>query len=350
MKHLVFLFLLQILINPLFAQSTDFTKLYHPQINQAELALIKSDYSAALKHYQTAFANVEKGFASDYHNAITCMLKLKKTKSPKLYDYIEMLIKKGVNYSYFETDLYNSIRNNKRWDWLFKKYEFTAGRCLTFINIELYNELRNFAKKDQKFRIKEGSYEVHGDTIYKIDSILMERFKTIVQEYGYPSEDIIGIEYPEENRIPYSIVMHHYFQRRSNKEWKYLTDMSPMIISAIKKGALKPQKGSYWIALQNGDFHLGSLTLTKFQSDDQLLDGLYVEKISIDKLKEINQNRLSIGVPLLQDFYRKAIFLQNNKETAYLLSQRGGIDTWHGDAAFINEILPYFSRLDIENN
>ena len=67
----------------------DFTRIYHPIINSAELAIVDTNYYEALDYYKAAFDNVKKPFAKDYYNAAICAAMLGKTNT--VFDYLEKM-------------------------------------------------------------------------------------------------------------------------------------------------------------------------------------------------------------------------------------------------------------------
>ena len=75
-----------------FAQG-DFTRIYHPIINSAELAIVDTNYYEALDYYKAAFDNVKKPFAKDYYNAAICAAMI--GKMPTVFDYLEKIVEKG---------------------------------------------------------------------------------------------------------------------------------------------------------------------------------------------------------------------------------------------------------------
>ncbi|MFN3488743.1 MAG: hypothetical protein ACK4YV_06405 [Emticicia sp.] len=92
MKKLSLLFILLFWGQGGFAQS-DFTLIYHPIINSAELAIVDTNYYEALDYYKAAFDNVKKPFAKDYYNAAICAAMV--GKMPTVFDYLEKIVEKG---------------------------------------------------------------------------------------------------------------------------------------------------------------------------------------------------------------------------------------------------------------
>jgi hypothetical protein len=86
-----FLLLFSLKTSLIIAQSNivDFTKVYHPIINDAELALIDSSYVEALDLYAAAFQNVDKPFAKDFYNASICAFYA--NKQTLMFEYLTKL-------------------------------------------------------------------------------------------------------------------------------------------------------------------------------------------------------------------------------------------------------------------
>ena len=93
MKKLIFILIISFLWRVESLAQGDFTRIYHPIINEAELAIVDTNYYEALDFYKEAFANVKKPFAKDYYNAAICA-----AMSGKLsltFDYLEKIVEKG---------------------------------------------------------------------------------------------------------------------------------------------------------------------------------------------------------------------------------------------------------------
>jgi len=86
-----------------FAQG-DFTRIYHPIINSAELAIVDTNYYEALEYYKAAFDNVKKPFAKDYYNAAICAAMLGKTNT--VFNYLEKIVEKGYPSDSLRKDIF----------------------------------------------------------------------------------------------------------------------------------------------------------------------------------------------------------------------------------------------------
>lgn len=82
----------------------DFTRIYHPIINSAELAIVDTNYYEALDYYKAAFDNVKKPFAKDYYNAAICAAMLGKTNT--VFDYLEKIVEKGYPSDSLRKDIF----------------------------------------------------------------------------------------------------------------------------------------------------------------------------------------------------------------------------------------------------
>jgi len=91
-KLLFFILLFSLWGQGCFAQG-DFTRIYHPIINSAELAIVDTNYYEALDYYKAAFNNVKKPFSKDYYNAAICAAMV--GKMPTMFDYLEKIVEKG---------------------------------------------------------------------------------------------------------------------------------------------------------------------------------------------------------------------------------------------------------------
>lgn len=102
------LFLLFILISG--RASAQFSKIYYPHINRAELAITRESYSEASAAYREAFANVKSPLVCDLYNATVCKILLNDFEGAKPY-LLKMAIK-GVSTETFEKeDVFQKVRS-----------------------------------------------------------------------------------------------------------------------------------------------------------------------------------------------------------------------------------------------
>lgn len=120
----------------LFAQG-DFTRIYHPIINSAELAIVDTNYYEALDYYKAAFDNVKKPFAKDYYNAAICAAMVGKIST--MFDYLEKIVEKGYPSDSLRKDVFFHFVADtcKRWG----KFESQMRFIKPNINQELRDSL-----------------------------------------------------------------------------------------------------------------------------------------------------------------------------------------------------------------
>ncbi|MBA4850344.1 hypothetical protein [Emticicia sp. BO119] len=290
MKKLILLLFFKTSIS--YAQ-TDFTRIYHPIINEAELAIVDTNYHEALSFYNEAFTNVEKPFAKDYYNAAICAILA--GKIPVMFDLLEKIVAKGYQVENFRKDFFfkNVADTCKQWT----NFEKQARLIKPQINTELRDSLqklyrlmttpqrtpltaalRNYIKentKDEKFTSNDSlsipftfRKKIPDHLRHQIDSlqnlnamkgadVIRDKFLTvlkIVEIHGFPDENLIGLNqffpassqsppfrnnygssYLYENTLVGDILMFSSFQQQIEK-----TDTSPLIKQAIRDGKAHP--------------------------------------------------------------------------------------------------------------
>jgi tetratricopeptide (TPR) repeat protein len=129
-----------------FAQG-DFTRIYHPIINEAELAIIDTNYYEALDYYKAAFDNVKKPFAKDYYNAAICATMV--GKMPNVFDYLEKIVEKGYPSDSLRKDVFfHYVADTcKRW----KDFEKQMRLVKPEINWVLRDSLKSYYALITKF-------------------------------------------------------------------------------------------------------------------------------------------------------------------------------------------------------
>lgn len=287
------LLLLLLLYSSISYGQIDFTRIYHPIINEAELAIVDTNYHEALAFYNEAFANVEKPFAKDYYNAAICATLV--GKMPVAFDFLEKIVAKGYVVENFKKDFFfkNVADTCKQW----ANFEKQAKLIKPQINTELRDslqktyklmttpqrtpltaELRNYIKentKDEKwtsndslsipfsFRKKVPEHlKQQIDSLQRLNDmkgagIIRDKFLTvlkILEIHGFLDENILGLNqifvtssqgppfrnnytssYLYENTLIGDIIMFSSFQQRVEK-----IDTSPIIKQAIREGKAHP--------------------------------------------------------------------------------------------------------------
>lgn len=244
---LILLLLLPLWAAPLwgggcFAQG-DFTRIYHPIINEAELAIVDTSYYEALDFYKEAFANVKKPFAKDYYNAAICAAMV--GKMPTVFDYLEKIIEKGYPSDSLRKDVFfhyvaDTCKNWKKFEQQMKlvkpninqevrdslnilytlstkilytpltselrefiqKYksltEFKTkvnGRDTTFqMRIATTDSLYYFEKLPENLKLQQDSLRKINDIKYsEALTLTSKKLSQLIDFYGFPDENLIGL-------------------------------------------------------------------------------------------------------------------------------------------------------------
>ena len=346
MKRLLFscsLFLSVILTSN--AQSTVFTSVYYPNINKAELAIIQQDYRLALTHYKSAFESVKSGFARDYRNAILCAIQTK--DNAFAFAYLEKVIMKRMDRSFFADTAFAPLMEKKAWRELMNSYDALYAKSAEGISSKLLQELIHMEERDQFFRVQEGSYEVFGDTIAKIDVENVTRFQQLVNIYGFPSEDLIGA-YMFEQNAPYNIILHHQAQTLSNTMYKYPTgeSLAPIIEQAAQAGKCSPAHAGYLLSMQNDRlYNYNAFGILQLSVNGVIRPYYLLDKIPVEKLSEINIKRASIGLESVDEFRKKCQFRLDNPNTPFKLSSHQNLNIWEMDEMMANDFEPDFDKV-----
>lgn len=186
---------------------------YHKEINHAELKIVESDFQNSLNHYQKAFELVDKPFAKDLYNASLCSTKL--NNHSLTYVLVKQQVKKGIPLKFFKSKKYKNFRKSNFGDSLKKEEKTLIRVAKQNVNQDYLSELKELDRLDQKIRKRKYGYPM-SDTIVKVDSLNMIKLLKLIDNYGYPSENIIGITNPKRTFAkPQNIVLRHFFQNQT---------------------------------------------------------------------------------------------------------------------------------------
>jgi hypothetical protein len=323
------LLLILILISPsggkgAFAQG-DFTRIYHPIINEAELAIVDTNYYEALDFYKEAFANVKKPFAKDYYNAAICASMV--GKIPLTFDYLEKIIEKGYPTDSLRKDVFfHYVADTcKRWN----DFERQMKLIKPQINWEIRDSLKSFYalvskfsqtpltpalkeyykktseiskvayRKDSIFirsniRLSEAdsllffgklpeNLQKQRDSLQKIDDLIaikdtkiaFQKTLDLIEMNGFPDETMIGLSgfdtrfsRPYRNFIVYEQDFNLSMLDKNltinilgNSPFNYRKEILPILIQAIRDGKLIPHQ------INRIDFSIFNTTTKNFENN-----------------------------------------------------------------------------------
>lgn len=283
-----------------FAQA-DFTRIYHPIINEAELAIVDTNYYEALDFYKEAFANVKHPFAKDYYNAAICASMV--GKLPLTFDYLEKIVEKGYPSDSLRKDIFfhyvadtckqwNDFEKQMRLvkptinielrDSLKKLYTLSVNEVYTPLSPELrkyykekyspkidtiagkpvvitrirmpYDSLIFDLNMSKELRIKYDSLKTINDKIYrKNNEVALNKTLTIIENEGFLDENIIGLSaYDTQFRNTYGVpVINNNWTFNNNITTNILVsgrfdeNILKVLIQAIRSGKISPHKISH---------------------------------------------------------------------------------------------------------
>ncbi len=209
---LIFLFPHRGLGGFLYAQG-DFTRIYHPIINEAELAIVDTSYYDALDFYKAAFANVKKPFAKDYYNAAICAAMV--GKLPLTLEYLEKIVEKGYPTDSLRRDVFfHYVADTcKRWndfeqrmrlvkptiswavrDSLRSYYALVTKVAYTPLTPELRKHFRDNFKSKVVF---EGSKEVFTQVVFADSLYFFEKMPEKLKKQQDSLRNLNNIKYTE---------------------------------------------------------------------------------------------------------------------------------------------------------
>ncbi len=232
MQKLIFLLFLLTISFSSFSQNIEE---YHKSINHAELAIVDSNYQQAVIDYELAFKVNPQPFGKDIYNFAICNLfESNFQKSLELFQQLVDLEYDTKNFDELKaTELGKSIPKS-----FFQKLEKLQPSGRIKLNYPLKKTLQQLYDRDQYFRKKEGSYQVYGDTIKKIDEFNDAELRLLIKTHGWPNEYLIGVKQNLYPGLNFDITIWH--QTTLNHISGWVDDIK----DAIWTGKLEPHRGA----------------------------------------------------------------------------------------------------------
>jgi len=304
-------------------QMSEELKMHYNFINKAEMAIVDSNYVLAIALYDSAFALKQAPFGSDLYNAAVCASLTKQYE--KTFFYFKEILDKGykirkLQEKLFFADFFNSSYGEKL-------NNYSQNLVLNH-NIKLRNQLDSMLYMDQKFRrMVSNPYEVYSDTIDKIDESNARYLLQIINHYGFPGEDIIGLDTILISQ-PYYILILHTQQRHSTKETKL--EFTDVLFEALYDGSIRPHTAAFLIESSGKSFSFEAIAANLMRAVLDTSGTVSEEEIEnspwgyfpFDNEEDINERRQEIGLDKLNERIKKILFKEKN--TMFSLS--GNID------------------------
>jgi len=282
---------------------------YFEITNKAELAIVDSLYGDALNLYKEAFNLNIKPLTRDLKNAMYCACFNHDTVIT--VSIIEKLLKKGMPINDIEDDEYlaNIIRSSDYLE-LKKTYHEIEKECRAKYNYALHEEGRKMSLKDQyynKKRFEEGYADSNFIVVYRN----AERLVEIFNQYGYPNENVIGIQ----NRDYFSIPTLHFFQCKK----KLQLDIFSKSKSNLLKLGICYDSLQFEQALEKGKLKSGALNSSIINKTDEIDPYGRIILLVVDRnyelinrtqkqISSIDSLRKSANLCSYNDYLKKAKF------------------------------------------
>lgn len=300
-------------------QKADFEtlKAYHNLINQAELAIVSANYASANSSYTEAFELVPAPYIKDLYNAAIISVKL--DNEQEAVSRIKRLRELNLSLEYVRSiDAFQPIIDSHS--------EILSAKPLPRYNESLSNTLWELHERDQSFRRHEDAYQIYGDTISAIDRENIKALLSILDKQGYPAEgDVSSKDVDVWSSLPQDIVITHSLQNHDTSFVSHLT-------KALHDGSLHPVKFTIFMDFLEETFAgmYGSVAYYKRDST------IHKEYNAVQQ-DSINTRRARIGLEPLDDYNKKALYMQFNNPDGFIL----GVQRAHW---FIEDMPPYSSE------
>lgn len=205
---------------------------YYALIDSAEISIVDSIYNSALNYYNKAFSIVDKPYGKDLYNASLCASNLEAFKTTTFL--LNQLVDKGITRDYFENHKYfASYRNSDSWKEFLNSYEVHRDTLRKHINLDLRNKIIKMIDRDQYFTQKK--YDPgYGDSVFIVGYKNVKNILEIINYYGFPDSNMIGLEELSSECLFQIILIHFYQCKAYFNDPKFIN--SERRIEFIKKG------------------------------------------------------------------------------------------------------------------
>jgi len=180
---------------------------YYEKIDEADYLIVKKEYNKALTLFDKAFEYKKIPFARDLYNAGMCALLL---NDEKAFNYFEKLAQKGILLESLPTKELITL-NKEKYDAFEVKYTEQRKKALTTKNIKLKNEIEIMLEHDQELAKDKEYDKAKRPKFTQLVYVNAQRIIDIINEFGFPNEDIVGIEKPDSG-TKLGIILYHYAQ------------------------------------------------------------------------------------------------------------------------------------------
>lgn len=285
-----------------FPQNTNF-KDYYKHCNQAELKIIDSSFAEALAIYQSSFKQFENNYGQDIHNACLCAILSKQNDIAE--ELLEKMVFKGYTIDYFKSNTYERFKKTKEWKSFKKNYPKLREEFMKSFNYDLKTEIEKMYEAEKTPLLSERA----------LDSIVYENTKGLYEIFttkGFPKINMFDLRMP----VPIPLVVHCFGLYNKIKN-------SPAVYNDPMYLKMDFQKYNlidiYLKAVKEGLFHPNDYISCHDYREKNIFGCKIIFKIDFKTkickaempdssvIIESNAKRDEIGLPLVEDTYKKII-------------------------------------------
>lgn len=235
---------------------------YYTYTEQAEDYILKRQFAKAKEQYLVLDKKYPVLFARDLHNAIRCAIFARDYQNA--FYWAEKMAKKGISFKYFDSKIFKSLKKQIEWNKLKVKYDSIYNDFQIKKSNVLKEELEKLLQEDQSdYGLQNRKQpKVLYETTEKVTNKLID----LLMEYGFPSEEKIGVFTKNDTIIlpnpDYHVLIRHAIQQKPNK----IDILNNLLENSIKNYEYDSKRSSNNIFLSNSCFHIYKGNLFKSKS------------------------------------------------------------------------------------
>ncbi len=253
---------------------------YYSSVYEADSLYIAKEYEKSYEIFDRTFSNFEP-IDMDVYNEVSTYVKLKVIldKEVSYKEYTELISEYGYSDVYLKNDSVLNIFYDIVKEKFDKDIPTLKSTYNSSINMDLRNKILRMKIEDQRYRGNGGG---NWDEQNKIDSINEQELIHIFDTHGFPSKKMIGKYSIDNQHATLNTLLLHTDD--SIREYYFI----PKVLDYVRDGVADPRLVGYMydqLLIYNGDEqYYGTYTTSKPMSAT---------------IKEINERRISIGLPKL---------------------------------------------------
>ncbi|MDR3327160.1 MAG: hypothetical protein LBT04_03390 [Prevotellaceae bacterium] len=274
---------------------------YFKKVNQAELHIAKSDYKGALEIYKALFDAYPHSFYKDVHNAAICAIETKQYK-----DALQLskdLVLHGYELKDFDCSGFNALKNSKKqWKQFLSDYPKLRAQYEKTLDLPLREQYLTLFRIDQKAAGNYNNVRDMDSVFYRLATSVSNLIQKRSFQHWMTKKDTINFKLLAmlrhycglENRIKASEAMQKdslYINMKKN-------DIRILVNQALVDGLLLPE---HYVAITTYSDSTNPYGETAIEIDYDSETIRPFLPIPIEKIEEVNQRRVSIGLPPVND-------------------------------------------------